>query len=166
MINDTLTVAELAEVIVRQVVGERTAPVIRRLRHWTLAGILKPIGAAHSGSGHHRRYSRDSIPIAAVLNWLANRGLSITMLDAIGKTLPFLSKHQSELWKQATSGRTPRVYLGVLTFKSEEPAQYELPERVELGLIAEENLQEALDVNEGMILINLSVLFRRLPPEE
>ena len=75
--------AELA----RAIGGANEALLIRRIRHWTLCGILPASCGTQVGTGRMRRYSQDTVPLARVLNKLAGWGLSIGMLKDVADYL-------------------------------------------------------------------------------
>jgi hypothetical protein len=67
IMNDTYSVSDLARIVARVVSfpekpAERDIDLaIRRLRGWTLAGALVPIGDPHAGTGRHRQYDRSAM---------------------------------------------------------------------------------------------------------
>lgn len=77
----TFTVSALAERLDGVTLGgefpEERERLLRRLRYWTLTGVLRPAEGLHTGVGRHRRYDQKSILVAAVLYELAQMGLSL-----------------------------------------------------------------------------------------
>jgi DNA-binding transcriptional MerR regulator len=75
--ESTLTVGQIAEILVRVGCAPDVAGTTERLRHWTREGFLKPIAVHHEGTGKHRRYSQDAVFDALVLNAFADVGIQI-----------------------------------------------------------------------------------------
>src|SRR5271169_5718404 len=70
-----LTVGDIADKIAHS--PQDRATVHERLRHWTREGLIPVIGEKRPGAGHHKRYAESSVYIAAILNILANRGVTV-----------------------------------------------------------------------------------------
>jgi DNA-binding transcriptional MerR regulator len=73
-----LTVSQIADRIAKRGAGKRV--LIRRLRHWTREGLLKPIGKKHPGTGSHREYYDWALEDAALLNAMADLGLQVDIM--------------------------------------------------------------------------------------
>jgi hypothetical protein len=116
-----LSVTELAERIARPRVvfpsGEdprRIELTTRRLRHWTMSGLLPTAGDLHTGPGRSRTYDREIVYVAAVLDVLADLGLGIGPLATCAR---YLLKHArgknpapaKALWSDAVKGQA-QVY--------------------------------------------------------
>lgn len=155
------TVAELAKAVTGAE-GD-TDLVTRRIRHWTLAGALAAVGPAHSGTGRHRRYAKSAAYHAALLNWLADWGLSIAILQAVSERLqPMLLEDPelSALWNDAISGS-----VGVWALLSIQrvsldrgPEQHE----VEVALKTDVEIAECIATARGGIIVRLTDLFRQV----
>lgn len=96
-----LSVAELAGIIDPRPGPDRVATV-ERLRHWSAVGLLEPTNDRNPGTGRKRAYSPDAIYSAALLNALANLGLSIGMLRHHVVDLA-AAERAREQWKTAPS---------------------------------------------------------------
>lgn len=106
-----LTVSELAHAIAPTISGRHADPellLIRRVRHWTLAGVLTPLGGAHSGTGRHRLYSPETVYSAAVINSLVELGLPIGVLKFVADALAGIPRTSIDpwfdLWRSAIGG--------------------------------------------------------------
>jgi DNA-binding transcriptional MerR regulator len=75
-----LTVGEMG-ISLAPLIGGDTAQAIRRVRHWTNAGLLHPEDAVHSGTGRHRRYSYDQLYRAAILLELSRFSIPVGVLE-------------------------------------------------------------------------------------
>jgi DNA-binding transcriptional MerR regulator len=93
-----LTVAELAD---KCSPGdkEREKIWLRRIRHWSSMGSLPPAPASREGTGHHRRYTEDTLYLAAVLLRIADLGISVS-----------ITKEIAECIHVATAARMPKVH--------------------------------------------------------
>jgi hypothetical protein len=139
--------------------NEDKATIIRRIRHWTLAGALLPIGATHSGTGRHRRYGSESVYEAALLNRLAEWSLPIGVLKAIATVLR-QDRARGEfkaLWDEAIAGHSV-VFLYAMPWAAPDRGVGDTPEVV-IGLLPEASLSR-FSKAPGAMLLNLSVIFR------
>ena len=59
------------------------ARLVRRIRHWTLVGLLPTDGDLHVGEGRHRRYQPDTAFTVALLEELARHDLGVGSLKAV-----------------------------------------------------------------------------------
>ena len=111
------SVSQLAQRVAPTAGKAEVAQITRQLRHWTLTGVLKPLGATHTGAGRHRRYSGDAVHVAALLIELSRLGLPVGVLHLIALGLmgtlrpvrtrsgkPSISEQQTELWRHAITG--------------------------------------------------------------
>jgi hypothetical protein len=167
--SDTYSVSDLARIVARVVSfpekpAERDIDLaIRRLRGWTLAGALVPIGDPHAGTGRHRQYDRSAIYPAAVLNVLAENDLAIGPLLEVARLMrnvsgasPLIAGNTLDLWNMALAGGDvfivmtdgPRVRGGKTTVSD---------------LVSGDKLQETLHHCLGGIFVNLTAIFSRLP---
>ncbi len=111
------TVGELARLLVTETDAAEVAHVNRKLRHWTLTGVLKALGVTHTGAGRHRKYSGDAVHVAALMVELSRLGLPVGTLSLLaaglmgilrphrtldGKRLA--GEHEAELWRRAIRG--------------------------------------------------------------
>jgi hypothetical protein len=140
-------------------VSEEKAVLIRRIRHWTLAGALLPIGSAHAGTGRHRRYGIEAIYEATILNKLAEWSVSIGVLKTVATTLrQYRARGDGRrLWSEAVAGRET-VFLYAVPWAASDRGISDAPEIV-LDLLPEKSLERLGKVTGAMIL-NLSMLFR------
>jgi hypothetical protein len=95
---------------------------IRRIRNWTVAGALVPVGDHHSGSGKHRRYDDSSVYIAATMSVLADADQSIGVLLAVARLIrnlfgdnplinlfgdnPLIAGNMLDRWNSAVRGES------------------------------------------------------------
>jgi hypothetical protein len=97
----TLTASDIARRIQRP--GEDLRVAIDRLRHWTKAGLLKPIGDAHPGTGRPKQYSKQAAVRATIVQALS---------DATGGQAVYLEylidKVEAELRK--SKGKRDRIF--------------------------------------------------------
>lgn len=100
--NDTLSVSEIAARVARRERPGDEARLTRQIRHWTMTGVLAPIGEAFTGTGRHRRYSEETVYVVAVLAEIAGLGVSITGLKAASDRL--YQNVNSPLWRTAKKG--------------------------------------------------------------
>jgi hypothetical protein len=166
--SSELSVSELA-VAVAPVVSHPREPsegdvdvVLRRLRNWTVAGAIKAMGAAHTGSGKHRRYEARTAYIAAALNVLAENDQGIGVLVDAGLFLRNLSGHNPliaggylDLWNDAIRG-TRDVFMilgaGVLREGFEDRTR-------EYALFLREELPAGINKLPGGVFVNLTATF-------
>ncbi len=106
---EELTVSELAERVAPA--GDKAAVerITRQLRHWTLNNVLEPVGGLHTGPGRHRRYSSDSVYMAALIVELSDMGFPIGLLWAVvsGVKVDFTNPRRDgpRLWRRAIEGK-------------------------------------------------------------
>ncbi len=106
---EALTVSELAERVAPA--GDKAAieRITRQLRHWTLNQVLEPVGGLHTGPGRHRRYSAESVYMAALIVELSDMGFPIGLLSAVVKGVKFSftgpRRKDPHLWRRAIEGK-------------------------------------------------------------
>jgi DNA-binding transcriptional MerR regulator len=118
-----VAVSEIAELIVPP--GAGRAAVIERLRAWADAGLLKPAGELNPGTGRHRVFLDTEILVAALLNTLADAGVTVgkqrNIIEQVRKRwrpcqralrTRYLNQHQAR-------GAGPSVFLEVDQSKPE-----------------------------------------------
>jgi hypothetical protein len=136
--------------------------VLRRLRNWTVAGAIHPIGQAHTGSGKHRRYDVQSAYIAAALNVLAENDQGIGVLVTAGRLLrsfsgpePLIAGEVFERWKLAIKG-TKEVFLiiGAGARGNESSSRFSVP-----ALVMRDELSKEIRAWPGGVFVNLSAAF-------
>ena len=72
-----------------------SARTVRQIKHWTLLGLLEPIGPKHGGTGRARLYDDTAVYIAMVLTELAVWGVSVdTKAGAAAEILKFAPRLQ------------------------------------------------------------------------
>jgi len=82
---------------------EKTA---RQVRHWTLLGLLVPLGAKHTGTGTSRRYGPLEIVKAAILRELSRYGVGVTHLgEDFSGWITDLARREE--WAIAEAGERP-----------------------------------------------------------
>ena len=151
----TLTVSELAKAVAGK---EGSDLVTRRIRHWTLAGALAAEGPTHSGTGRHRRYAASTAYDAVLLNWLADWGLSISVLLGVsGRLQPVLA---SSLWNDAISGSSG-VWM-LLLIQRVSPDRGAEQHIVEVALKTDAEIAEWIATASGGIIVRLTDLFGRV----
>jgi DNA-binding transcriptional MerR regulator len=142
-----LTVSEIADRIVKGSAAKRA--LIRRLRHWTKEGLLKPTGKKHPGTGSHHTYEDWAIEDAALLNAMADFGLPI---DTMWKALVQAQSTRSE-WGRGKTAQGKRFFISIY-FPPDIPPYLHHGEG------------NPLDHKfETMIVFDLARLFARLKPE-
>lgn len=73
--------------------------VIAQVRHWTRAGLLKPVDRLHTGTGRWRRYSDDTIYMAALLARLSNLGITVGVLGHF-VTWVYVKRSEDTHWQK------------------------------------------------------------------
>lgn len=96
--------------------GERLR-LIRQIRHWTNADLLRPQGKKHTGTGVSRKYGPEEVRKAAILRELWRYGMTVTQLEGMGEYLDDLSGDPS--WADAANGKRA-VYLELLSNPDDE----------------------------------------------
>jgi len=170
MAND-LTVSDLARFIAplvshpREPTEEDVEFAIRRIRNWTVAGALKPIGDPHSGSGKHRRYDESSVYIAATLSVLADTDQSIGTLLTVASLIrnlfgdmPLLAGTIIERWNEAVNG-TAEVFLVLSSVVGRGDARQRATAQI---LVPLNGLTEALQECRSAVSVNLTAIFAQL----
>jgi hypothetical protein len=160
--NDALTVSELAKAVCP--FGAAPAQVdflSRRIRHWTLSGLLPTLGEKHVGAGRNRHYPADAMYLVALLNSLADFGLSVWALRSVAFITGAADRvagmsNQTGPIEQAKRGEA-EVYLiahGNLTTDDVPP----------MSICAPEHLVEKIRRMEGGrgVVLNLTALFATL----
>jgi hypothetical protein len=158
MDDQSLTVSELAKAVADKE-GDSDL-VTRRIRHWTLAGALAAEGPAHSGTGRHRRYAASTAYYAVLLNWLADWGLSISVLQGVSERLqPMLAgdPRLSDLWNDAISGS--RGVWMLLLIKRVSPERGAEQHTVEVALKTDAEIAEWIVTARGGVLVRVTDLF-------
>jgi hypothetical protein len=149
----TWAVSELAEAVAGN--DGDSDLVTRRIRHWTLAGALAAEGPAHSGTGRHRRYAASTAYHAVLLNWLADWGLSISVLQGVSERLrPMLT---SALWNDAISG-SKGVWM-LLVIQRVSPDRGPEQHKVEVALKTDAEIAEWTVAAHGGVIVRLTNLF-------
>jgi hypothetical protein len=86
-----LTVKELAERILPLSREGDLDGLVRQLRHWTLTGVVRPLGTVHTGAGKHRKYDKSEVYFAALAlelaRWRVPVGVSDLIIQAARKEL-------------------------------------------------------------------------------
>ncbi len=168
--DESYSVSQLAERVAPTTDKAEVARITRQLRHWTLTGVLKPLGATHTGAGRHRRYSGDAVHVAALLIELSNLGLPVGALYMVASSLMVslrpirrrdgktpLGEDIAQLWRRAITGEGT-IYL---TFN----VRYGTKWAKEVGLTlydADEPLSPITEGHMSAIVVDLTQLFEPL----
>jgi DNA-binding transcriptional MerR regulator len=164
-----LTVSELASCLAWGKAQRRHDLYLRRLRHWTAAGILQPVGALYPGTGQSRQFDPEQVYHAAVLFKLADHGLSIGFIKAIADVLAQTLRRadQGELWEEAKGLASRRGHHVFLDLSAEFAAAVDKPVTIHIGLVRGDGRAHPSFVPEDLlrITIDLTELFAgvRLP---
>jgi hypothetical protein len=137
--------------------------VTRRIRHWTLAGALVVEGTAHSGTGRHRRYAASTAYEAVLLNWLADWGLSISVLQGVSEQLQSMlaaDLRLSALWNDAISG-SKGVWM-LLLIRRVGLHRGNEQHQVDVDLKTDAEIAESIATAHGGIIVRLTNLFGRV----
>jgi DNA-binding transcriptional MerR regulator len=102
-----LTVSQIADRIAKGGAAKRV--LIRRLRHWTREGLLKPTGKKRPGTGVHHEYEDWAVEDAALLNAMADFGLQI---DTMRKALAAASQTRSD-WGKGKAKQGKRFFISI-----------------------------------------------------
>jgi DNA-binding transcriptional MerR regulator len=102
-----LTVSQIAGRIAKGGAAKRV--LIRRLRHWTREGLLKPTGKKRPGTGVHHEYEDWAVEDAALLNAMADFGLQI---DTMRTALTVASPTRSD-WGKGKAEEGKRFFLSI-----------------------------------------------------
>ena len=78
-----LTVREIAERILPVSPDGDMEALVRKLRHWTLSGVLRPVGSLHTGAGRHRKYEETEIYFAGLAVELTRWRIPVGISDRI-----------------------------------------------------------------------------------
>jgi len=78
-----LTVARLAEYALPASPDGDVDVLIRRIRGWTLSGVLRPTGDVHSGVGKHRRYPETEAYFVALAEALTHWHIPVGVRDGV-----------------------------------------------------------------------------------
>jgi hypothetical protein len=153
-----LSLAELAEAVTAGAPDDMNL-VMRRVRHWTVAGIMPTEGEVHAGTGRHRRYPRSSVHLTLVLTRMADFGLSIGLLKMTSMVLQSASMGmgRGKRWQEAVTGKR-EIYCLFAADKSS--ASQTITDAANNALLTEEQIIERMKKSEAGILINLTALFR------
>ncbi len=115
---ESYSVSQLAERVAPTADESELARITRQLRHWTLTGVLRPLGATHTGAGRHRRYAGDAVHVAALQIELSRLGLPVGALHLVSLGImgilrpvrtrsgkPSSFEPQAKLWHRAIEGK-------------------------------------------------------------
>ena len=171
---EELTVSEIAERVAPAGDKATVERITRQLRHWTLSHVIEPVGGLHTGPGRHRRYSGDSIYMAAVMVELSNMGFPVGVLHAAATSIKFgvlnpptMGLGRKRLPKSELPGLWRRAIAGeglILMHLSPEFGDEEgFPENWGFGLIdASEGIDFASSDHTTTVMVNLTKLFAPL----
>jgi DNA-binding transcriptional MerR regulator len=111
-----LTAGDIARRIARA--DDDQQALIERVRHWTREGLIVPIFylsdlGLHPGTGRYRKYDEEQVYRAAVLNVLAERGVTVGQLRAVKDGLDKLEVDEKKLWELAKAGKAKQIMLVV-----------------------------------------------------
>ena len=156
-----LTVREIAKRVAPDMDATAIKRLVRQLRHWTLAGALKPIGPVSSGVGHHRKYSGESLYIAALLIELSRYRPPVIVMNGLALTFLIMTRGANRprwatMWQQAKAGEAgihAAIALGDLHKKGGG---------ADVVLYVPEGHPITLDKENSTIILNLTRLFSGL----
>lgn len=155
----TFSVAELAHAAVPDESDHEL--LIRRIRHWTLAGVLAPIGQTHAGTGRHRRYANGTKYLCAILNLLSDWSLPVGVLQSVASELArerTSNENQEPLWKAAIAG-SEMVFLVIYHSDSADRNARGEPGLAIVTLEPEAEAVRILREMPGAIFVNLTLCF-------
>ncbi len=163
-----LTVKQLASRLAPILPDGDLEGLARQLRHWTLAGILRPIGNIHTGAGKSRKYEETEVFWAAIALELVRWRIPIGVSDGIVKAarelhnLQCLQKHDStDYVSEATFGRD-KIFMWIQMGESSGAPWFVLKVDA-LDNVAQDVLHQDMTVNSpSFLVINLSTLFAKL----
>jgi hypothetical protein len=109
-----VAVSDLAEVLAtKHMLGEKDE-IMRQLRYFTSEGLLKTVGAIHTGSGRRRLYAQSALIKAVVLLRLFQSGATVGLIkDYIAALEDFtLDKYKTtNLLDACKHLKRPTIYL-------------------------------------------------------
>jgi DNA-binding transcriptional MerR regulator len=147
-----LTISEVADKIAEN--GTPKSVLVRRLRHWTREGLLRPVGKKRPGTGRHQLYDDAALEDAALLNAMADMGIQIGTMRV---ALPIAQQRRSE-WGKAKEKEGKTTFLQI-----DSPAGgFTLPARLHFGGGEKAFIGAGF---EKSIVFNLTQLFGRLTKE-
>jgi hypothetical protein len=168
-----LSVKDVAERVKRP--GEELQTAIDRLRNWTDEGLISQIGEKHPGKGRARRYGRDTLLEAALLEVLTS-AIGIPAAQAA----PYLRNLKKEVatdWEKAGPFQ-PGPPVPVIAYSTLErlPGRNSLDRPVlviskatgkggtRVGRVLLKNLLQLLQPEryDGHIIVDLQLMFERL----
>jgi DNA-binding transcriptional MerR regulator len=136
---------------------------VRRLRHWTVLGLLPTAAKRNGGAGQHRLYSDRTAYLAAALLRLAGMGLPASVIEVASRDIQSYVRRQT-LFAQIGKETIERPHDGKrrchLITRLKDEAQSII---VGISYTADENtifLGEAYREFEGAVVLNLTSLFR------
>jgi DNA-binding transcriptional MerR regulator len=142
--------------------------VTRLVRYWTEIGALVPSGPTHSGTGRHRRYPKSAGYYAVLLLRLADWGLSVSVLKAVGKQLPqsVEASPSRALWSDAIDGSRD-VWILLLIRRIAPDEGHGLPQSdgerdqhlVEMHLTTGTEIAGPVTAGDGGVVVCLTKLF-------
>ena len=161
---EELTVSEIAERVAPAGDEAAVERLTRQLRHWTLSHVLEPIGGLHTGSGRHRRYSAQSVYIAALIAELANMGFPIRLLWAVATAVNAIYWAKANpRWLQAIEGEADILLYFSPRFRAGEKLDMpglEIP--MVMNLIDAKEGADFASKNDSCVIVNLTRLFAPL----
>ena len=138
---------------------------LRRLRHWSLTGVLDPVGRRHTGTGHHRLYNTETLHIAAVLMRLADLGVPLGPLKVIAGGLAKNKDHSqaAERWEAAKRPAQDGCWWICFLFS---PSDHDAFDTVSVAIEQGDGLMTPAIWAEvdAPIFVNLTSVFSRVKP--
>ncbi len=169
---ESYSVSQLAQRVAPTADESELARITRQLRHWTLTGVLRPLGATHTGAGRHRRYAGDAVHVAALQIELSRLGLPVGALHLVslgimGILRPIkrgdgkgpMGEDEARLWQRAITGE------GTIHLTFNVRVDAEGAKEVGLALYDVDELPAASRIAEGhvsAIVADLTQLFEPL----
>lgn len=100
-----ITVKDIAERVRRP--GEQLQTAIDRVRNWTKEGFLSVVGDKNPGIGRARKYSKNALLEAALLDMLSDAGMTAAGTAHNMRKLMEISKKYWEPFQSAHQARRP-----------------------------------------------------------
>ena len=153
------TVKDVAGIIAYDKSPEGIAKVARQVRHWTNNDLLTPLGPKQTGTGINRLYDAHGVRKASIILELTRYGINVFLLDMIDEWLDNVSGMDE--WGDAINGGED-FYLQFAWDAADEPGSFWLPGMERGMIIRTEMLHKTGMSTASMVLVNLTVLFRRI----
>lgn len=105
MSAETYTLKQLVARLAPKASPKEAAQLMRRIRHWTAANLLQPIGGKDTGTGVSRRYDERELQRAAILAELERYRVPVPIIDQFPLSMD--NYQSSQAWRDALEGKRP-----------------------------------------------------------